>query len=191
MEHPIQIATYYNYQAKDGALVRKDGDTEIRVAAISGRLVYIGIRKAILPKVELEFLDIRLLGSDNVYYCLSLNVEYSPASNIFNVVPCINPNTPLMIKAFKDKEYTALCVFQEGKALKYAYTKDDPKGKPDWISTRKGWDRTDEITFFINSLEPLAAKITEINKATQEPSAKSAISDLPIDELFNDVPPGW
>lgn len=125
------------------------------------------------------YTTLQIIIEDDLKFCLQLNYFGNPARCFFNVLPNIDlgQKVHLIAKRVKqdDTSRDVLFVNQNGKGLKWYYTKEDPKGKPDWkklqFNGKTEWDRTEELDFF---------------QAYIDTVVKQTLKDLtPIDSALN------
>jgi hypothetical protein len=170
---------------KEGRFKARDIDTLF--TKVEGYLTDVSIRTFTTDGVEGEFLRLLLKWQKNVYI-FSFNIKYSVANRIFNILPNIDVNSILSIKAYKDKEgYANVVLEQHSMMVPYYYTKDDPKGKPIWTKNPDGtWDNTNELNFFRAQVYTFNQALKKINHTLHNPSTAPAFPD---DPLFDEKPP--
>ena len=105
-------------------------------------------------------------------YKLSLGFADGLASNIYKMLPNIDPSEPVSIVLTrkpddKGKERTSLFINQNRNAVKWAYTKAEPNGMPGMEQIKvKGvdtWDNTKQIDFLMqNSVKPFQDKLQNV-----------------------------
>lgn len=92
-------------------------------------------------------------GEEN--YQLRLSYSNSYATALLKMLPNIDVAKPVKITPKQEeidgKTKTALFVNQDGKAIKHAYTKNEPNGLPEWeqitVKGQKEWDSTKQLEF--------------------------------------------
>lgn len=131
---------------------RKDDKTILQFDAIVGTIEYVAVKK-VTPTEDQDFKEYDalkiLVENGEEQYFLSMNAAFSTASNFFNALPLIDPKHQVKFIAYTgDNNFDALKLEQHGLRIANYYTKADPKGKPQWVKTPNGFDKTEELEFF-------------------------------------------
>lgn len=117
-----------------------------------------------------EFLCIDLVDGEDSY-TLQCNFDSGYSTAFFKTLPNVDFSKRTTIipsmKMENDKKKVTVFINQGEKALKHAYTKDNPNGMPPMVKvTFKGkdqWDNTELMNFFLETLEKVIRP--RINKA--------------------------
>lgn len=175
------------------ARVKKSGVKvhELQANELTGYIDQIEYKKNDWEGVIYRSLIIRL-HSDAGHFQLELNLMGNEATTIFHVLPNIAPAHPVLFKIWLDKENkVCFVVYQHGQAVKWYYTKADPKGRPDWdrIETtdldgmpKVQWDRSKQTQFFLNQLPAQAERfyVNWTKSQVNDPQVTSIASKAPV-----------
>jgi hypothetical protein len=184
--------------------VKKNGKEvwELVGDELAGYIDQIEYKKSEFDGITYRSLIIRLHSTEG-HFQLELDVMGAEASSFFHVLPNIDPALPVLFRIWINKEdRTSFVVYQGGQPLKWAYTKQDPKGRPDWEKKEAldidgnlvtKWDRTKQVQFFINLLPVQAERFySNWTKNQPEPATKQAAPPSPFaDKKPILVEPAW
>lgn len=131
-------------------------------------------------------------------FALQLNVFSNAARCFFMVMENIDPSLEIRLSIHRNGEMDTLFVSQPGhggkwQALKWAYTRDNPNGKPEWekktVQGEERWDNSKEIEWLINklpdinamlSLQPIEHGPPDHDGIIEAPSNVNHADDLPF-----------
>ena len=114
-------------------------------------------------------------------YTLQLSYSNSFSTAILKMLPNIDLSKEMKVspsvKEVDGKNKSSLFINQDGKALKHAFTRDNPNGMPDMeqvtVNGSQVWDDTKRLVFLQNMVDTtILPKLTEIQ--TQTPVAPVA-----------------
>ena len=114
-------------------------------------------------------------------YTLQLSYSNSFSTAILKMLPNIDLTKEMKVspsvKEVDGKNKSSLFINQDGKALKHAFTRDNPNGMPDMeqvtVNGSQVWDDTKRLVFLQNMVDTtILPKLTEIQ--TQTPVAPVA-----------------
>ena len=112
---------------------------------------------------EFEDIEIRMIDSDGDKYVLILSTNSAVGNCFFNLMENIKPEKPVKFSIKRTDERDSLFAEQSGETIKWKYTKANPGNKPQWeqimVKGKKVWDNTDELLFFKERLNEVAATI--------------------------------
>lgn len=144
---------------------------ELHYDTLTGVIEDINYRKHQHDGITYRSITVKL-SSGIGNYQLDLDVMSDAANTFFHCLPNIEDGKPITMNVWlgSDKTGTSRTKFiikQHGSAVKWAYTNENPNGRPGWekIVTRDvdgseivKWDRTAQIGWFINHLEEHAVR---------------------------------
>jgi len=126
--------------------------------------------------------------SDSIYL-LQLSYANSYAIAFLKMLPNIDVSKEMKVspqqKIEGDKTKTALFVNQDGNAIKHFYTKDDPKGIPQWeqitVNGQLQWDSTKQVNF----LEEMVNKdiVPKLPEKQVPDNQKDILASTPTEEV--------
>jgi hypothetical protein len=124
-------------------------------------------------------------GGDN--YVVKMGVETAYFRMFCSVIPNIDWNYPVrLIPRIKEEngvKKSSMIIVNNNLPIKFYFTKDDPKGKPDITVTKnkKGEiidiDREDETQFFMNVVSQAKSKLVHLAVAKQPSTSISVITE--------------
>lgn len=121
---------------------------------LTGFLTNITVREADVAGTKMKFWQLTI-DADGTIYQLQFNYSSSYAASFLKALPNADLTKEVTLAPFMkidgDKKKTTLFVMQGGKAVKYAYTRENPNGLPELKKVRvKGtdvWDDSDMMDF--------------------------------------------
>jgi hypothetical protein len=142
-----------------------------------------------------DFLNIEVVDGEESFM-IQCNFDSGYSTAFFKTLPNVDFSSRLTIipsmKMEGDKKKVTLFVSQNGKALKHAYTKDNPNGMPlmekKIVRGKEMWDNWEMMKFFLDNLENNI--IPKLQKAAgslpSAPQAKPADERPKIDTINSD-----
>jgi hypothetical protein len=138
-------------------------------------------------------------------YTLQLSYSNSFATAILKMLPNIDLTKEMKVspsvKEVDGKNKSSLFINQDGKALKHAFTRDNPNGMPDMeqvtVNGAQVWDDTKRLVFLQNMVDTvIIPKLAEANSQTietpvapvvgsggLETEAEKKTEGIPLDEV--------
>ena len=124
-------------------------------------------------------------------YILTMGYDSSIALAFLAMLPNVDLSKEIKVSASvtqnnKGGENTSIFINQDGKAIKHAYTKENPNGLPPWkavtINGNTLWDKSEPLAFLENMVNTII-----IPKLPKE-EAQEVASGQSLDEVFGDEP---
>jgi hypothetical protein len=144
---------------------------ELHYDTITGAIEDIAYRKHEHDGITYRSIAIKLSSPQGAFQ-LDLDVISDAANTFFHVLPNIEEGHPITMNTWLGSDKTGsnrtkFIVKQHGSAIKWAYTNDNPNGRPGWDKTETKdidgnvtvkWDRTAQVGWFISRLEEQARR---------------------------------
>jgi len=168
---------------REGKVARKDGDQWVLYNSVAGRLHEVGTRENKFGEQEC-FIVLDDLGER---YQLQVKQGSSYFRAFASMANNIDVDAPLefvpMLREENGKKNVGLILMQNGKAVKWAHTKNEPNGMPGpEVMTKKSgekiYDWSERDAFLMDRVNALNARIGNVSEV--ESSIPDIEDDLPF-----------
>lgn len=99
-----------------------------------------------------------VIVDDGIDYVLQFNDTGSLATTIYKMMPNIDVSKEIEISVSQKADKTSIFINHGSQSVKWAFTKDNPNGKPEWeqimVKGKPTWDNSKEIAFFKEKIIP-------------------------------------
>lgn len=168
--------------SKGRLIIKKDGVVS-EFGYVEGHLIGIEIQDAEYQGDKYKRLSLKI-NDGTQSYILQMRLDSGYGRAFCCAIPNANLSLPIKISpSFKD-DRGGLFLNQNGHALKWFFTKDNPNGlpqmKPVEVRGKTVWDNSDQQEFFVRMIERLKTKL--VPELLAGPAA-------PTDQPHSDMPP--